>query len=363
MTKKATRITALLAIVALAVLFFLFQDELLGSNGAAPSGETETAAASPEETPPIPVQAIITEAASLRDAISVNGSTVPNEEVAVAAEVAGKIQAIHFEEGQYVKKGQKLLQLDDKELRAERQRLIVQRELNEKIAERLKALYEKEGVSLQEYEVAAAEVEKTQAEIALVDAQLEKRVIQAPFTGRLGLRMVSEGSYLSPGTPVVQLVSINPIKLEFDVPEKYSKAVSVGTEIRFRLDGTDRRFQAKVIASEPNVDPETRTLRFKAAAPNPGGGILPGAFADVQVELEEYRGAILVPTQAIVPELNEKKVYLYRAGTAQPVIVETGIRQERYIQVVEGLNPGDTVITTGLLQIKPGAPVSISQVN
>ncbi len=363
MTKKATRITALLGILALAVLFIFFQDNLLGKNNAAGPADESAAAPAPEDSAPIPVKAIITQATALRDAISVNGSTVPNEEVAVATEVPGKILSIHFEEGQYVKKGQKLLQLDDEELQAERKRLLVQRELNEKIAERLRVLYEKEGVSLQEYEVAEAEVDKTEADIALVDAQLEKRIIRAPFSGRLGLRMVSEGSYLSPGTPVVQLVSINPIKLEFDVPEKYSRAVEIGTDIRFRLDGTDRSFQAEVTASEPNVDQETRTLRFKAAAPNPEGGILPGAFAEVQVELEEYEGALLVPTQAIVPELNEKMVYLYRNGTAQAATVKTGIRQERYIQVTEGLQPGDTVITTGLLQIQPGAPVEITEVN
>jgi len=362
MSKKAVRITALIAVVLLVAAFFVFQDEILGEDAPEPQAETASGSSSPQDAPPIPVEAVLAQATSLRDAISVNGSTVPNEEVAITAEVPGKIEQLQFEEGQFVKEGQVLLRLDDEELQAERQRLVVQRRLNQKIAERLKALYEKEGVSLQEYEVAAAEVEKTEAEITLLDAQLEKRVIRAPFSGRLGLRMVSEGSYLSPGTPIVQLISTNPIKLEFDVPEKYSQAVEVGSRVEFRLDGSDRRFHAKVMAREPNIDPDTRTLRFKATAPNPGGGILPGAFADVQVELEEFAGTILVPTQAIIPELNNKKVFRYRNGKAEPAIVETGIRQERYIQVVEGLSPGDTVITTGLLQIKPGAPVTLSKI-
>ncbi|HKK79356.1 MAG TPA: efflux RND transporter periplasmic adaptor subunit [Phaeodactylibacter sp.] len=363
MSKKAVRITALIAVVLLVAAFFIFQDEILGEDTPKPEAtSSESTGSAPEEAPPIPVEAIVTEASSLRDAISVNGSTVPNEEVAITAEVPGKIEELEFEEGQFVKKGQVLLRLDDEELQAERQRLVVQRRLNQKIAERLKALYEKEGVSLQEYEVAAAEVEKTEAEITLLDAQLEKRVIRAPFAGQLGLRMVSEGSYLSPGTPIVQLISTNPIKLEFDVPEKYSRAVEVGSRVEFRLDGSDRRFHANVIAREPNIDPDTRTLRFKATAPNPGGGILPGAFADVQVELEEFAGTILVPTQAIIPELNNKKVFRYRNGKAEPAIVETGIRQERYIQVVEGLSAGDTVIITGLLQIKPGDSVTLSKI-
>jgi membrane fusion protein (multidrug efflux system) len=360
MSKKAVRIAALLAVTLLVVAFFLFQDEILGKNKPEPEA---AAAAAPEEAPPVPVEAYITEATSLRDAISVNGSTVPNEEVAISAEVPGKVERIQFKEGQFVKKGQVLVQLDDEELQAERQRLVVQRSLNEKIAERLKALYEKEGVSLQDYEVAAAEVEKTEADIALLDAQLEKRSIRAPFSGQLGLRMVSEGSYLSPGTPIVQLVSTNPIKLEFDVPEKYSQAVEIGSRVDFRMDGSDRNFHATVVAREPNVDPDTRTLRFKATAPNPNSGILPGAFAEVQVELESFEGSILVPTQAIIPEVNDKKVYLYKSGKAVQTVVKTGIRQERYIQVTEGLSPGDTVIITGLLQIKPDAPVNLSKIN
>jgi len=362
MSKKAVRITALIAVALLVAAFFVFQDEILGEDTPEPQAEKASDPPSPQDAPPIPVEAVVAQATSLRDAISVNGSTASNEQVAITAEVPGKIESIQFKEGEFIKKGKVLVKLEDEELQAERERLVVQRRLNQKIAERLKALYEKEGVSLQEYEVAAAEVEKTEAEITLLDAQLEKRVIRAPFAGQLGLRMVSEGSYLSPGTPIVQLISTNPIKLEFDVPEKYSRAVEVGSRVTFKLDGSDRSFQANVIAREPSIDPDTRTLRFKATAPNPGGGILPGAFADVQVELEEFAGTILLPTQTIIPELNNKKVFRYRNGKAEPAIVETGIRQERYIQVTKGLNPGDTVITTGLLQLKPGAPVTLSKI-
>ena len=173
MSKKAVRITALIAVALLVAAFFVFQEEILGED--APEPQTDPAAAPPssEDTPPIPVEAIVAQATSLRDAISVNGSTVPNEEVAITVEVAGKIERLQFEEGQFVKKGQVLLRLDDEELQAERQRLVVQRRLNQKIAERLKALYEKEGVSLQEYEVAAAEVEKTEAEITLLDGPFQ----------------------------------------------------------------------------------------------------------------------------------------------------------------------------------------------
>ncbi len=362
MTKRSTRVTALVAIVIIVGGFILFQSNILNKKSPEPVEEEGTTIV-PDAPQALPVEAVRVAAQPLRDAISVNGSTVPNEEVAIASEVPGKIVHILFREGSSVKKGEKLIQLDEEELRAERERLVVQRNLNEKIAERLKALYEKEGVSLQDYEVAQAEVEKVEADIALVDAQLEKRVIRAPFSGRLGLRMVSEGSYLSPGTPIVNLISIDPIKLEFNVPEKYSRTVGPGTEVEFKMDGSDRTYTAKVSAQEPLIDPDTRTLRLKAVASNPGGAILPGAFANVTVSLKEFDQAILVPTQAIIPELNSQKVYVYRNGVAESQEVTTGIRQASLIQVTTGLEPGDTVITTGILQLRPGAPVTISQLN
>jgi len=363
MTKRATRTIALLGIVIATIGFILFQSGILRKEKPEPPEEGQPGTLAADARPAIPVEAIVAAPEALRDIIIVNGSTVPNEEVSITSEVAGKIIRILFQEGRLANKGERLIQLDDEELRAERERLVVQRNLNEKIAERLQSLYKKEGVSLQDYEIAVAEVEKVKAEIALVDAQLEKRVVKAPFSGRLGLRQVSEGSYLSPGMPIVSLVSINPIKLEFNVPEKYSSLVGQGARVTFRLDGSARDYSATVIAREPNVNPETRTLLLKASAPNPDGSILPGAFAYVTVNLKEFNQAILVPTQAIIPELNTQSVYVYRSGKAEQVEVLTGLRRDSLIQITEGLLPGDTVITTGLLQIRPGADITISSLN
>ncbi|MCB0569063.1 MAG: efflux RND transporter periplasmic adaptor subunit [Phaeodactylibacter sp.] len=364
MSKRTTRIVSLLAIVILAIVFLLFQADILGTKKTGPEQEKADAAGPPAGAQQaLSVEAMVAQPTVLKDDISVNGSTAPDEEVSVASEVPGKIQKILFREGTEVKRGAALVELDTEELRAERKRLSVQQALNEKIAERLKALYDKEGVSLQEYEVAEAEVDKVKAEIALVDAQLEKRIIRAPFNGRLGLRLVSEGTYLAPGTPIVSLVSTNPIKLEFDVPEKYAREISSGTNVEFRLDGSDRSYHATITAKEPNVDAETRTLRLKASAPNPDGSILPGAFAKVTVSLHQFDNTIMVPTQSVVPELNSQKVFVVRQGKAEPVDVETGIRREAFIQIKAGLNPGDTVITTGVLQARPGADIIISKLN
>lgn len=365
MKKSSTRLLAFAGILVVVAVIALYRFGFFsGDSEQKMEVEKQTAIAtantSNSASDALPVSAMLIQPTSVVDFISVNGSTQPDEEVVVSSEVPGKVIKILFKEGSRVSRGTPLVQLDDTELQAQRERLVVQQNLNQKIAERLQALYEREGVSLQEYEVAKAEVEKVKAEISLVDAQLAKRTIRAPFSGVLGLRMVSEGSYLSPGTAIVNLVSINPIEIEFAVPEKYSQVVGPGTEVIFRLDGANRDYQAKVIATEPVIDAQTRTFMLKASAPNPNGRILPGAFANVTVNLQEFDSSIMIPTEAVIPELGGKKVFVARDGTAQPVAVETGIRQEANIQVISGLSAGDTLITSGILQLRAGSPVDIN---
>ncbi len=312
---------------------------------------------------PTVVRAMRVQSSILRDEISVNGSTTAPEEVIISSEVAGKITRILFAEGAFVKKGTLLVQLDDDELQAQHKRLLVRKDLTQRIAERLKNLYEREGVSLQEYEIARAEADQVLAEIALLEVQISKRSVRAPFDGVLGLRQVSEGAYLSPGAPVVRLVSANPIHISFSVPERYSSVVQKGTTVRFRMDGSDRLYNATVIARDPQIDPATRTLRVKASTPNNDGRILPGAFAAVLVGLKEYDRTIMIPTEAVIPEEGIQKVFVYRNGTAQMTPVETGIRKDANIQVLRGLAEGDTVITSGVMLIRQGAPVFIERIS
>ncbi len=369
MSRKLIRIVAILfSIIIFIGAIYLYTTGYFNKNKE-PQLEEGAAArpaamrGEPGEGAAIPVDAVVIKTGSLYDVIYVNGSTVPNEEVVITSEVPGKITQILFKEGNYIKKGTSLVQLDITELKAQRERLLVQQQLTKKIAERLEGLYKKEGVSLQEYEIARAEADQVDAELALIDVQIGKRTVKAPFDGLLGLRQVSEGSYISPGTPIVNLVSTNPINLEFAVPERYSSNVDKGTKVSFRMDGSNDDYSAMVVAKEPNIDLTTRTLKLKAAAPNPNGRILPGTYANVTVNLRNLEEAIMIPTQAIVPELEGKKVFLYKNGQAQPVEIETGIRRSDLIQVLKGLNFGDTIITTGILQIRPGTPVAIVKID
>ncbi|MBK8491445.1 MAG: efflux RND transporter periplasmic adaptor subunit [Saprospirales bacterium] len=358
MSKSLTRWISLVGIGILIVVFVLYRMGYIGERTPDPAALAP--AASPENAPPLPVEGYLVNAAVLTDNIEVSGSAIPEEEVQITSEIAGKVAAILFEEGKRVEKGAVLVRLNDEEWRAQREKQVVQKHLAEKIANRLKALYEKEGVSLQEYEVAAAEVDRYDAEIKLLDVQLDKTVIRAPFGGVLGLRQVSEGSYLSPGMPIVSLVRVDPIHVQFSIPEKYSGDLKVGGKVTFQLAGLEGNFPATIVARDPKIDANTRTITFEAKAPNPGGRVLPGAFTLVKVQLREFDKALMVPTEAIVPELGGKKLFLYRNGQAVGVPVITGIRQDRAIQIVDGLQPGDTVITSGILQLRPGMPVSIS---
>jgi membrane fusion protein (multidrug efflux system) len=358
MSKHQVRWAALIGIGALVVVFILYRLGFLGEKPKEPAPAMTTA---PGGGPPsaLPIEAFIITLGPLTDNIEVSGSAIPEEEVQITTEIAGKVEAILFEEGKRVEKGTVLLRLNDDELKAQREKLVVQKRLSEKIAGRLKALYEKEGVSLQEYEVAVAEVDRYDADIKLLDVQLEKMQIKAPFSGVLGLRTISEGSYVSPGTPIVSLVRIDPIHIQFSIPEKYSDNLREGSRISFQVAGREGDFPATVVARNPKIDPNTRTVAFEAKSPNPKGHVLPGAFALVKVQLRRFDEAIMVPTEAVVPELGGKKLYLYRNGIAEAVAVETGIRQDRAIQITDGLQPGDTVITSGILQLRPGMPVQI----
>lgn len=356
------RLRALILVLIVATLAVLYQRGLFPMSGELKDPSVQTAEAAPTAPPQAtPVRACVVRLQSLSEEIAVSGSTVASDEVTISPEVAGTIVELAFKEGAVVQKGQLLARLDDTELNAQLNRLEVQAELNGRIADRLKGLYERQGVSLQDYEVAVAEHEKSLAEITLVEAQLSKREIRAPFRGMLGLKQVSTGAYLGPGAPIVSLVSYDPLKVEFSVPEKYSTSITPGTPVTVEVGYLEAPLSGLVEASDPVIDPATRTWKLRAVVANPEGKVLPGAFAQVRVKLREFESTAVVPTQAIVPELGGKKIFVAKGGIAQAVSVTTGIRQETMIQVLSGLNEGDTVITSGILQIRDGSPVSITE--
>ena len=289
------------------------------------------------------------------------GTVRANESVEIVSEISGKIAAIHFDEGAGVDPGDLLLKIDDSELHAERQRALYRVELAERAEARQQQLLDDGVISSETYDVALGELNVLRASLQLIEAQLLKTEIRAPFGGVIGLRWVSPGSYLSSQTRIASLHDLDPVKLDFSVPERYASLMKIGNEISFSIEGSDRSFVGKIYAIEPSVDAATRSLRMRARCPNGDGELLPGIFANVDLALRSTSNALTVPAIAVIPELGGKKVYVYSDGEAQPRPVTTGIRDEREVQITDGLVEGDLVITSGILQLQPGLEVELDE--
>lgn len=325
--------------------------------------DAETAAAPVQQQDNrLAVRAYIVAADQLVDKIYATGTILANEEVELRTEVAGRVEAIHFTEGRTVERGAVLVSLNDDDLQARLQQAQFRLKLAQDRAARQQSLLEKGGVSQEELEATQNEVNVLEAEEQLIRVQIEKMKIRAPFSGVVGLRGVSEGSYLSSATPVATLKDLDPVKVEFSIPERFAQRVALGDEIVFRVEGLDQPFRGAIYALEPQIDQATRTLRLRARSDNPGGRLLPGAFADIELIFEEINDAVTVPSIAVIPELGGKKVYIVENGMAASRQVETGIRTEDRVQIIHGLAPGDTVIVTGIQQLRAGLPVRLTDV-
>ena len=299
----------------------------------------------------------------LTDQIQISGSLMPDEEVDLSFETSGKIVEINFDEGTTVKKGQLLAKVNDRQLQAQLQRLVAQLKLAEDRVFRQNALLERDAVSKEAYEQVKTELATLNADIDLVKANIAMTELRAPFDGVIGLRQVSVGSYASPTTIVAKLTKIIPLKIEFSVPERYASQVKKGTNLNFELEGKLSSFPAKVYATESRIDQSTRTLTVRALYANSNGAILPGRYASIQLKKEEIPNAIAIPSESIVPEMGKDKVFLYKSGKAEPVEITAGIRTEAEVQVIKGLQMGDTIITSGTLQLRTGLPVTLDNIN
>lgn len=306
---------------------------------------------------PIQVNAIVVKAINFENSILVSGSLEANEQVQIRSEGSGLVRAIYFKEGTNVSKGQVLLKIDDSESQAQLAQAITKQKLAEETANRADLLLKKEAISKEEYDVALADLRSLESQTRLIRAQIAKTEVKAPFSGKIGLRSISAGGYITPSTSVANLVSINPIKITFSVPEKYSGQVKLNTKFTFSVAGSDKTYSAEVFAIEPSIEASTRTLQLKARASNPKGELLPGLFAKIDLPLSTTRNAILIPTEAIIPVLKGKKVFIKENGKAKEVMVEVGTRTDKDILITSGLKVGDTVLTTGTMSLKSGTPV------
>jgi membrane fusion protein (multidrug efflux system) len=295
--------------------------------------------------------------------VRTTGTLQPNEEVVLQSEIAGKIEHIYFQEGKSVKKSQLLVKLNDSELQAELKRTELEIDLAGQMEFRQRKQLELKAISQEMYDQSLNKLNTLKAEKALINARLEKTEIRAPFEGKIGLRFVSSGSIIQANAKIASLIDDNPLKIEFAIPEKYAGQVEVGNKVYFKLQDSDTKYEAEIYAIEPKIDPTTRTLNMRALYGNENQNITPGTFADVELIVGKKTATYLIPTEALIPELEGSRVYLMKEGKAMAVKVMTGFRTNRSIEITSGVQPGDTVIISGILQLKPGLPVVTSKIN
>ena len=292
--------------------------------------------------------------------LSLSGSIEANEQVEIRSEVSGIVEGIYFQEGSNVSKGQVLFKVNDIELRAQLRQTKTREGLAFENERRAKLLLQKEAISQEEYDVARADFKSAQAQSQLIQAQIAKTAVRAPFSGKIGLRSISPGTYITPMILVAKLVNIGKLKITFSIPEKYASQVKTNTLLTFKVAGSDIKYSAKVYAIDPEIAIATRTLQVRAIAENKDGKLLPGTFADVELPLDIIKDAIVIPTEAIIPIQNGKKVFVTVNGLAKELMIETATRTETSVLVLSGLKEGDTVITNGVMSLKNDDKVKVT---
>ena len=359
--KKKIKIVSIILVLFLVAAMILYP-RFKGSSVDEPSQSPAASSASSSKNRQIHVEGLVLRPETIAEKIYSTGTILADESVDLSFETSGKITDIFFKEGSFVKEGTVLAKVNDKPLQAQLRSFVAQLPLAEERVRRQKTLLERDAVSQEAYEEVATQLDKLLADIDYVEAQIALTELKAPFNGYVGLRNVSEGAYATPSLVVTRLTKITPLKVDFSIPERYAKRLERGAKITFRVDGIDRDFEAQVYAFDSAIDPNTRTLGVRALYPNLRGELSAGNFVSVEVNLSEIRNALTVPTQSIVPEMGIDKVFLYKSGVATPVPVVLGLRTESTVQVLKGLEVGDTLVTSGVLQMRQGSPLILDSV-
>ena len=340
-------------LIALAFVGAIVYKALSGNKALAGGGLARTA---------IPVNILVVRPQGFTETLSVTGTIEADEEVLLKSEVSGKITGIHFNEGMHIPQGTLLIKVYDDDLQAQLTKAKANLTLTEEVEARQRQLLEKEAISRQDYDVAYANYQSALADIALLESQISKTEIRAPFDGFIGFRKVSPGEYITPGTEIAALVKNNPAKIQFSVPEKYSRILGKNTRIEYKVEGMPDERTATVYAIEPTIDQATRTMQLKAMTPNPNGTLMPGAFVRINVLMEAKNNILMVPTEAIVSETSGQKAFIYRNKKVESIMVETGTRTNDQVEIITGISAGDSLIVTGIMQITPRSIVNPAKV-
>ncbi len=356
MSKKKVRVSLLITI-PLVVLAIIIIPRWI-SDGAPAEGKP-VVSQKPAGGGALPVNVYIAAPTDLSNGIRAVGTLVANEEVDLTSETAGKVVKIHFQEGTHVKQGDLLAKINAEDIAAQLERAEAQIKLLGTQLERQRILLEKDAVSRESFDKVQTDYNMVAADISLYKARIERTEVRASFNGTVGFRYASEGSFVQPGTKIARLVDNSTLKVEFSIPEKYISLSLNGREVAFQVEGFSQVFHAHVYAIDPKIDPKTRTIALRAEYDNSRELLMPGMFAAVTLITSKSSNSIQVPSEAVVPEMEGKSVWVVRNGKAVATKIETGVRSETLVEVTSGLSSGDSIITTGLMQLRPNMAVQV----
>lgn len=324
------------------------------------SKSTDTKPKSSPQAAAMSVKGIVVQAEKLDNTVRSSGTVLASEAVDLAPEAAGRIEKIAFREGGHIRKGEVLVKINDDDLQAQLRKTELQIQLAADQEKRQRYLFEKNSISKEQYDISLNALNMVRADRDNLLASIRKREVRAPFDGIVGLRYVSEGGYVSSTTRIASVQKINPMKVDFSIPERYAGQVAVGDRVSLRSESTNLEFVGTLYAIEPKIDAQLGTVQLRAMFDNKGEKVFPGAFVHIELRLTQISNALMVPTQAVIPVLKGQTVLVRRNGAAIAVPVKTGIRTSTAVQITSGIAAGDTVITTGIMQLRPGMPVNVN---
>lgn len=306
------------------------------------------------------VNGVVVEPQPWENIVRSSGTVLASESVDLVAEAAGRIEKILFKEGGHVSRRDLLVKINDDDLQAQLKKTELQIHLASELERRQKKLFDIEGISKEQYDISLNQLNTLKADRENLVASIRKTEIRAPFDGIIGLRYVSEGGYVSQTTRIAAVQKVNPLKVDFAIPEKYAGKVSSGDMVQLTSDEMKLQFTGTVYAIEPKIDPTTRTLQLRALCDNKSEKIFPGAYVQIELRLKAIVNALMVPTQAIIPVLKGQTVLVRKNGVVVSTPVTIGTRTASAVQITSGLSAGDTVVTTGIMQLRPGMPVTVT---
>lgn len=308
------------------------------------------------------VDGYVVKTESFAESIEVPGTLVSNETTEIHPEVSGRITYLNVAEGRYVAKGTLLAKLYDADLQAQLKKLQIQQSIAKNNEDRAAQLLKIQGISQQDYDAALLNLRNIGADMDIVRTQIARTEIRAPFGGRLGLRNISQGAYVTPSSVIAVINQTNDLKLDFSVPEKHSSDIYNGQVVDFTIEGNEKQYGAKVIATASSIATDNRSLVIRASVIGNPATLIPGSFAKVQIRFNPNNKAIFVPSQSIVPTARGKQVIIATEGKALFTNVETGYRDSSRVEITKGLKVGDTILVTGIMATKPNVSININKI-